>query len=135
MAYERICVTCGKQYRYCKNCSEFSHLPTWMYAYCSEPCKDTYMVLNKYDFKHITAEEAQEELERLGVNVANPEMIKSMEAIKREIKVNKKKKKKEERYREWIPDVVESESFVDNTEVNEEFENHNEQSDIVNLID
>lgn len=94
MAHERTCVVCGKKYQYCKRCKQFEHLPTWMFAYCSEPCKETYMILNKYDFGHIDASEAQEEINTYNVKVANKEMQKSIKKIKKEISDSKKKAEK-----------------------------------------
>lgn len=91
MAHERICVVCGKQYQYCKRCKQFEHLPTWMFAYCSEPCKETYMTLNKFDFGHISAKEAMDELETYKVKIVNKEMLKSVKQIKKELSDSKKK--------------------------------------------
>ena len=139
MAHERICVVCGAQHRYCKNCAEFDHLPTWHYAYCSEPCKETYMILNKYDYKHISAEEAKAELDALGVKIKNPEMLKSVDAIKKELKAQKKKEKK---YKEWIPENKEEETIETNDDtiedsvfVESEYKETNHDEHIVNLID
>lgn len=92
MAHERICVVCGKQYRYCRRCKEFEHLPTWMFSYCSEQCKETYMTLNKFEFGHIDAKTAIEELNSNKVKVANEELLKSVTKIKKEVSKSKKAK-------------------------------------------
>ena len=141
MAHERICVVCGKHYEYCKNCSQYAHLPTWMYAYCSEPCKETYLIINKYDYKHISATDALDALEEYNVNIKEPGMVKSMEEIKKEAKSERKKRKKENKYKEWLP-IGKKDEETDNTVV-EEKENVtdvdnatyiNNATDIVDLI-
>lgn len=103
MAHERTCVVCGKVYKYCKRCQQYKHLPTWMYAYCSEPCREIYLITNKYEFDHITAEEALEQLSRLKVKVANTDIQKDISEIKRKVNANKKlaeKQKSQEEIKE-----------------------------------
>jgi hypothetical protein len=95
MSHERTCVVCGNEYQYCKRCRQFEHLPTWMFAYCSEPCKETYMVINKYEYGHIDATSALEELNTYKVKIANKEMLKTVTNIKKESSKAKKNAQKE----------------------------------------
>jgi len=42
---ERSCSICNKKYHYCnRGCKDYSHLPRWMDAYCSETCKEVYNI-------------------------------------------------------------------------------------------
>ena len=91
MAHDkRTCVVCGKRYRYCPRCAEFNSLPTWILAYCSEPCQQTDFLTNKYVYKHISADDAAKEIEKLGVEVQNAEIQKIINEIKSEAKPQKK---------------------------------------------
>ena len=60
MAHERNCTVCGKQYRYCPKCLQFSNMEKWHIEYCSEQCRNTYSTINKYSFKHIDKEMAKD---------------------------------------------------------------------------
>ena len=64
MAHERNCTVCGKEYRYCPRCREFDYLEKWHTNYCSEQCKETSSIINKYAFKHINKSEAKKLLEK-----------------------------------------------------------------------
>ena len=90
MAHERICTVCGAQYQYCKRCAQYKDLPAWKMAYCSEPCRETYLAVNKYEFGHMTAEDALENINKYKVKVANKELIKCIGKIKKEVTANKK---------------------------------------------
>ena len=56
----RTCNLCGKEYRYCGNCSEFKHLPVYMHAYCGENCKDIDALLSNWGAKVIDSATAAE---------------------------------------------------------------------------
>lgn len=90
MAHERICTVCGTQYQYCRRCSQYKDLPSWKMAYCSSPCRETYLAINKYEFKHITAEDALETINKYKVKVDNKELTKCISKIKKEVTANKK---------------------------------------------
>lgn len=90
MAHERTCTVCGTQYQYCKRCAQFKDLPTWKMAYCSEPCRETYIAVNKYEFGHLTAEDALEIINLNKSKVINKELIKCISKIKKEVTANKK---------------------------------------------
>ena len=63
MAHLRNCTLCGTQYDYCPRCDETQ--PTYLLKYCSANCKEISLVLNKYNFKHLTKDEAADELKKL----------------------------------------------------------------------
>lgn len=56
----RNCNLCGKEYRYCGNCSEFKHLPSYMVAWCGENCKDIDSILSNWGAKIIDSKTAAE---------------------------------------------------------------------------
>ena len=68
MAHERNCIICGKQYQYCPKCLQYSNMEKWHVEYCSEQCKNTYSIINKYIFKHIDKEQAKMLLEGNGIS-------------------------------------------------------------------
>lgn len=59
------CVICGSEYSYCPRCDADKHKPTWMFAYCSERCRNIEQILNKYQFGHINAGQAKVMLTKL----------------------------------------------------------------------
>ena len=67
MAHERNCTVCGKEYRYCPRCKEFDNMEKWHVEYCSEQCRNTFSIINKYAFKHIDKAEAKKLLEENGI--------------------------------------------------------------------
>ena len=67
MAHERNCTVCGKQYNYCPKCSQYDGMEKWHIEYCTEQCKNTYSIINKYVFKHIDKSEAMMLLKGNGI--------------------------------------------------------------------
>ena len=63
MAHERTCSVCGRSYNYCPRCKEFDSMEKWHIQYCSEQCKNTSSIINRYAFKHINKAEAKKLLE------------------------------------------------------------------------
>ena len=68
MAHERNCTVCNTQYRYCPKCREFEYMEKWHINYCSEQCKETSSIINRYAFKHINKSEAKKLLENNNIN-------------------------------------------------------------------
>ena len=66
MAHLRNCILCGKEYDYCPRCDETQ--PTYLLKYCGANCKEISLVLNKYTFKHLTKDEAADELAKLDLS-------------------------------------------------------------------
>ena len=73
MANERNCTVCGKQYKYCPKCSQYKSMEKWHIEYCSDQCKNTYSIINKYAFKHIDKDQAKMLLE--GNNITKKSSI------------------------------------------------------------
>lgn len=64
----RTCSVCRKTYKYCLKCREYEYLPTWMFAFCSENCKDIYSITSDYEDKRVTADEAKKQLDKLDLS-------------------------------------------------------------------
>nr|DAN73446.1 MAG TPA: DNA gyrase inhibitor [Caudoviricetes sp.] len=64
----RTCSVCRKTYKYCLKCREYESLPTWMFAFCSENCKDIYNITSDYEDKRVTADEAKKQLDKLDLS-------------------------------------------------------------------
>ncbi len=90
MAHERNCTVCGRQYKYCPKCSQYDGMEKWHIEYCSEQCKNTYSIINKYAFKHITKDETKMLLE--GNNITkNSDLLPRYKEVVEEILKTKEK--------------------------------------------
>lgn len=78
----RICITCGTEYRYCPSCSRDAHKPSWMTLYCSDNCKTIFDAANKVGFGLMTKEEAKAIIETC--DLTNLETFK--EVVKNDVK-------------------------------------------------
>ena len=67
-AKSRTCSVCRKTYKYCPKCRDYESLPTWMFVFCSENCKDIYDVTSEYEDKRVTADEAKKRLDKLDLS-------------------------------------------------------------------
>lgn len=65
----RTCSVCRKTYKYCPKCREYESLPTWMFAFCSENCKNIYATTSDYEDRHITADEAKKQLDKFDLSM------------------------------------------------------------------
>ena len=81
MAHERKCVVCGKTYQYCPRCKQYETLPKWKLNFDCEECKEVFDAVDKFIFKHITAEEAKKVLSNSKVQVKNTELKKTIASI------------------------------------------------------
>lgn len=64
----RRCCVCGKEYKYCNQCLSDKNKPTWMFAWCSENCKDIYNATSDFEDGNITANEAKAKLDNLDLS-------------------------------------------------------------------
>lgn len=62
----RTCCVCHNQYEYCNICHK--ELPTWMFSYCCENCKDIYKITSSYENGQIDAKTANEKLSKLDLS-------------------------------------------------------------------
>lgn len=60
----RECICCGKQYRYCNTCADQILEPTWKAIYCSENCKNIFMITTNYLAGDITENQARKNYEQ-----------------------------------------------------------------------
>lgn len=91
MAHERKCSVCGKTYEYCPRCRQYASLPKWKLNFCDEACKEVYDTVDKFVFKHISAEDAKEVIAKSSVVVKNDKLQKIIASIL--VSEDKKKKK------------------------------------------
>jgi len=69
MSNNRKCIVCGKEYEFCRHCSDNALAEdTWRTLYCDSNCKDIFEVLNQYGFSHIDAKETKQRLDKLDLS-------------------------------------------------------------------
>lgn len=59
MSYERNCLMCGEEYRYCPHCSEFDRQPRWKGMFDRKECHDVFYIINDYRAGIKTKEETR----------------------------------------------------------------------------
>ena len=62
----RTCCVCHVQYPYCPICHK--DLPTWMFSYCSENCREIYKITVSYEDGKIDAKKANDQLSNLDLS-------------------------------------------------------------------
>ena len=94
MAYERQCTVCGKIYEYCPRCSKYNHMEKWHIEYCSDQCRTTSSIINRYAFKHITKDEAMKLLKENNITKKSTLLPSRKEYIDEILKQEKRTVKK-----------------------------------------
>jgi len=67
MAKKRVCLACGKTYKYCNNCPEFSSRPTWMTEFDCEECKEIFNAVSAYNMELMSANEVKAIIKKYNV--------------------------------------------------------------------
>ena len=68
----RVCIICGKEYRYCSVCGEDAGKPTWYFIFDGQNCHDIYEVCTQYRDGEIDAKVAYEKISKLDIsNIKN----------------------------------------------------------------
>ena len=68
----RVCIICGKEYRYCSACGEDAGKPTWYFIFDGQNCHDIYEVCTQYRDGEIDAKVAYEKISKLDIsNIKN----------------------------------------------------------------
>ena len=62
---ERTCIACRGKYHYCPKCTEDANKPVWMFAFCSEECKETFTIVRDYCGKKLTKSGAKSMLSKV----------------------------------------------------------------------
>ena len=111
MSKIKICVVCGKEYEYCGHCDKNAQENNWKKKYCSKDCSDVFDIVSKYAYKHISIEDAKNELigktinTKAGSNIAkfceeimsyaeeqnNEEVSESVDALVEEVPMEEEK--------------------------------------------
>ena len=93
----RTCCVCGKSYSFCPTCNpEDKDKPYWMFAWCSENCKEIYNVTSQYENEQLSAKEAKKQLDKLDLSRLEhygSSYKKSIEKINSEVVSQNKKNK------------------------------------------
>lgn len=65
---ERMCSVCKCNYKYCPSCKDDSKKPTWLFAFCSENCRNIYNITSAFEDKQLVDIEAKKKLEKLDLS-------------------------------------------------------------------
>ena len=68
MKYERHCIICGEAYSYCNNCSDYDHLPRWMFTFHDENCRNIWRAINSYRTGVKDATQTRDTLDKLDLS-------------------------------------------------------------------
>ena len=69
MAKERVCMMCGRHYKFCKHCREYEHEPGWKYLYHDEKCKAIGDLWYAYRGNEISKAEAKKAMSTFKPNI------------------------------------------------------------------
>ena len=56
--FNRICILCGKEYKYCNDCREYDDQPAWKNIYCSENCRTLFNTAVDFKQNNISLQDA-----------------------------------------------------------------------------
>lgn len=96
MGDNKVCLTCGKSYKYCNSCSDSQNRVYWKNVYDCEECKDIFEIVSDYAQNCITKDVARQRLSKYDLStkvISNSNVKKYLDEIVVEtIAVNNKKK-------------------------------------------
>lgn len=75
MAKKRTCTICGKQYEYCGHCPNKNTIEPWRNLYCSENCRDAFVLFGDYKTNKKDAVEVKNILSLWGIS---PEKVREI---------------------------------------------------------
>lgn len=64
----RICIICGRQYRFCGSCRGDAGKPSWYHIFDGERCNEVYEICVAYRDEVISTKEAYERLSKLDLS-------------------------------------------------------------------
>lgn len=65
---DRKCLSCATLYKYCPECSKADALaPAWRAQFCSQSCKDLWLIATRYNTNDLTKEDAKSSILELGI--------------------------------------------------------------------
>ena len=62
----RTCIVCGKSYKYCSNCAEYSNLEIWHNIFHDANCKEIYNAVSMYG--KVSKEETKARLDKCNLS-------------------------------------------------------------------
>lgn len=75
--FNRICIVCGKQYKYCPDCGDYSDQPTWRDTYDTDNCHKIFQIMTDYlSFDIYDKPSAKRRIQELDTSVITNEKLK-----------------------------------------------------------
>ena len=105
----KTCLVCSGSYRYCPDCQEYAHLPTFMTTFCSEKCKDLMMIAGDFKAGSLAKEKAVEQLKKIDVTEIKPNYSNGIQKALKEIFGGSKLKEIVKEAKEEVKDEVKAE--------------------------
>ena len=69
---DRKCLSCATLYKYCPECSKADALaPAWKAQFCSQSCKDLWLIATRYNTNDLTREEAKASILELNIKAVD----------------------------------------------------------------
>ena len=95
---KKICLVCGKEFKYCAHCKKNGEKNTWRNIYCCSECREVFNTCSNFEGGLISQEEAFNKLTELNIKVdsVRDSVKKSVEKIL-DYKPKKEIEKTEER--------------------------------------
>ena len=94
---DRKCLSCATLYKYCPECSKVDALaPAWRAQFCSQTCKDLWLIATRYNTNDLTKEEAKSSILELGIKPIDSYSV-SIQRDLRNIMTEDKKQKRGKR--------------------------------------
>lgn len=62
--YNKVCIACGAQYKYCPGCRGAKAETMWKNIYCSENCRQIFNTVTGYNMGTVSKEEGKKKLEQ-----------------------------------------------------------------------
>ena len=91
--FNRTCVLCGKEYKYCNDCREYDDQPAWKNIYCSDNCRTIFNTAVDYKQGNLSLEDAYNKIKNIDLNnraEMRKDIISIIDEIKKEFENNKK---------------------------------------------
>lgn len=129
----RVCIICHEKYSYCPTCASDAKKPTWMSIFCGENCRNLYNVINDYNHKLLSKEEAFDKLNKLDLSCVD-ELPKNFRAVINEV-LNKRHDVKEEVVEEIAEEAISEdlniEESIEEISIKEEKEIEKETIEVI----
>lgn len=92
--FNRTCILCGKEYKYCNDCREYDDQPAWKNIYCSENCRTLFNTAVDFKQNNISLQEAYKNIKNCDLSNKSEmrkDIIEIIDEIIEEYENNKEK--------------------------------------------